>query len=169
MNPKREDINEKLFNVAVHYSGFLVQSLGDDLISVILYGSVARREATPASDIDLMIIADSLPKGQFARKTHLAGADPRIEPELQALRQGGMQSSLSRIVRTPEEAQILVPLYLDLVEDAALLIDRDRFFQKILDCLKKRLKELGARRLTAGRIRYWDLKPDIKPGEGFTL
>ena len=49
-------VNSKLYKLAFDYSGILRRCLGEDLISVVLYGSVARKEATAASDIDLLII-----------------------------------------------------------------------------------------------------------------
>ena len=35
--------------------------------------------------------------------------------------------------------------------------------------LKHRLQMLGARRIWRGNAWYWELKPDLKPGEVFTL
>jgi len=31
--------------------------------------------------------------------------------------------------------------------------------------LRQTLERLGARRRTLGHLRYWDLKPDFKPGD----
>lgn len=45
----------------------LRQGLGDDLLSVVVFGSRARREATAAIDWDLLIIARHLPSGPFQR------------------------------------------------------------------------------------------------------
>ena len=59
--------------------------------------------------------------------------------------------------------------YVDLVEDARLLYDRDDFLKGFLDRLRRRLKQLGARRIRRGNAWYWDLKPDFKPGEVFEL
>lgn len=70
----------------------------------------------------------------------------------------------SRRGRTP---QALLPL--DLVEDAVILFDPDGFFASVLDRLKSRLKELGSVRRRMGKTRYWELKPDLRPGEIFEL
>jgi hypothetical protein len=99
----------------------------------------------------------------------LAEADERIGPTLEKLAAEGIHTGFSRILSTPEEALHIVPLYLDVVEDAILLIDRDGFFRAVLSRLRERLNALGARRLCTGRIRYWDLKPDFKPGEHFSI
>jgi len=56
-----------------------------------------------------------------------------------------------------------------MVEDAQMLFDKDEFFLTIIERLRKRLKELGAKRIWKGNAWYWDLKPDYKPGEIFEL
>lgn len=61
------------------------------------------------------------------------------------------------------------PLFLDLIEDAVILFDRDGFFAGILERFRKRLQELGARRIWKGDWWYWELKPDYKPGEIFEI
>ena len=162
-------LNEKLLLLASEYSKSISACLGDRLVSVVLFGSVARGEASPNSDIDLLIVARDLPRGQLSRKRQLAAADDRIEGHLTALAEEGVNAVFTRILKTPEEAVRVVPLYLDLVEDAVLLLDRDDFFKTVLSRLETRLRDLGARRLSSGRIRYWDLKPDLRIFERFTL
>ena len=43
------------------------------------------------------------------------------------------------------------------------------FLAEYLTRLQARLRELGARRIRRGNAWYWELKPDLKPGEVFTL
>jgi len=161
--------SERLYQLALEYSKVLTRVLDDALISVVLYGSVARGSATGTSDIDLVIIVKDLPAGQMKRKEILADADQEIEPVLEELRRESIDASFSRIVKTPDEASSITPLYLDLVDDAILLFDRDGFFSSILSRLRQRLRSLGARRVSSGSILYWDLKPDFKAGERFSL
>lgn len=59
----------------------------------------------------------------------------------------------------------VIPLYLDMTEDAQLLYDRDAFFAGILDRVRTSLKRLGSRRIRKGKTWYWDLKPDFKRGD----
>lgn len=154
-----------LRDLAQRYAGLLQQTLGDRLVSIVLFGSVARGDARPSSDIDLLIIADELPAGQFARKRLLTAADAAFEAALTAAEAKGIDARLARIVRTPREAARVVPLYLDLTEDAVLLYDRDGFFAAVLDRVRAALRKLGARRLWHGTTWSWDLKPDFKPGD----
>ena len=60
------------------------------------------------------------------------------------------------------------PLFLDMVEDARILYDPERLLAAYLDRLRARLRELGSRRIWLGNAWYWELKPDLKPGEVFS-
>jgi predicted nucleotidyltransferase len=46
----------KLQSILGRLRGELTQILGDQLVSVILYGSHARRQAHPGSDIDVLVV-----------------------------------------------------------------------------------------------------------------
>jgi predicted nucleotidyltransferase len=162
-------INKALGEAAQQYAGLLRESLGNNLVSVVLFGSVARGEATADSDLDLLVICVTLPIGRFSRLRVLEEADRRFEDELRRLRARGIRTRLARIVKTRDEAARVVPLYLDLVEDARLLYDRGGFFASLLSRLRSRLARLGAERRVRGRIRYWVLKPDLTPGEVIEL
>ena len=54
-----------------------------------------------------------------------------------------------------------------MVEDAVVLYDKDLFFETILERLRKRLKELGAKRIWVGDKWYWMLKPPYPYVLGF--
>lgn len=147
------------------------ETLGDQLVSVVLYGSVARRETQPESDIDLLLILEE--------------ASPvyrqRLQPLLPIVRQvrrhscwkdleaRGLSPSLSLLVLSRQEAEQNRYLYLDMIEEARILVDRAGFFQGRLKALQRRLRELGARKVRQNGAWYWDLKPDLKPGEVVTL
>lgn len=161
--------SQVLRELASRYTELLRTLLGDRLISVVLYGSAARGDAGPTSDIDLLIVIDGLPTGQFARKRLLAVADAGFEASLRAAEQDGVDARLARIVRTPEEAARVRPLYLDLTEDAVLLHDRDGFFAGVLARLRMSLARLGSRRVWTGRTWYWDLKSDFRRGDTIEL
>jgi hypothetical protein len=71
---------------------------------------------------------------------------------------------------SPEEARETKPFYLGMLTAHALLYDRDAFFATLLQRMKTRLAELGSeRRVDKDGYEYWDLKPDLKPGEAVEL
>lgn len=139
--------------------------LGDRLVSVVLYGSVARGTARPDSDIDVLVVAEGLEGVPAERRAPLLAAwqATRIAHDLPAV-------EWSLVTKTPEEARHASPLYLDMVEDGVLLLDRNRFFAEVLERLRGRMKELGSRRVfLEDGSWYWDLKPDFRWGEVITL
>src|SRR5262245_44343100 len=136
-----------LRRLAARYAELLQASLRDRLVAVVLFGSVARGEASPGSDVDLLIVARDLPRGVFARKRLLEEADDALASEIAALRAAGIDTRLSRIVRTPEEASRIVPLYLDMTQDAILLHDAGGFFAGVLQRLTEALTRLGSKRM----------------------
>lgn len=71
-------------------------------MSVVLFGSVARGDAGPNSDIDLLVVANDLPAGQFARKRLLAAADAEFEAELGAAAEKGVDPRLARSLDAAE-------------------------------------------------------------------
>lgn len=143
---------------------------GERLISVVIFGSVARETQNFDSDLDVLIIAKDLPKGRMKRIGEFENVEEKIEPFLESLRKGnGINTYISAVMKTPEEAEKGSPLFLDMVEDAKILFDKKGFFEKRLDKLRKRLKELGSKRIWRGNAWYWDLKPDYTPGEVFEI
>jgi hypothetical protein len=81
----------------------------------------------------------------------------------------GIHTTLSPVFKTPEELAYGSPLFLDMTEDVRILHDPDGVLERYLRGLRARLRALGARRIAKGGGYYWLLKPDLKPGEDFTL
>jgi len=141
----------------------------DDLVSFVVFGSAARGTYRFDSDLDVLLIAENLPRGRIKRVTQFMAAEEKIEPSLRSLQKDGINTFISPVLKTPREAEMGSPLFLDMVEDALILYDRNGFFFKILERLRQRLKELGARRVWQGNAWYWILKPDYKPGDVIEL
>ena len=128
---------------------------------MVLFGSLARGQGTAGSDVDLLVIAEGFPRSLVERRRPLLAAwsEARARHALPAV-------EWNLVTKTPEEARHHSPLYLDIVEDGILLVDRGRSFERVLDAMRARMRELGSRRvfLDDGSW-YWDLKPDFRFGE----
>lgn len=133
--------------------------LGERLVSLVLFGSVARGDAHDRSDIDLLIVAESFPRRLADRRRPLLAEWARVRGALPAV-------DWNLVTKTPEEARAHSPLYLDLVEDAVLLFDRGGFFEAVLHSLRARMQALGSRRIyLPDGSWYWDLRPGFRFGD----
>jgi len=152
----------------------LVQDLrelaGGGLVTVALYGSRARGDARPDSDIDLLVVCEGAAGERPRLDRDLAPAVARARERIEAAFGAASAPFLSVLVRLRETASYHSPLYLDMVEDARMLYDRDGFFAGVLAGLRANMARLGSRRvrLPDGGW-YWDLKPDFRPGEEIVL
>ena len=164
-----QDFNAHLRHLAERYAQVLHETLPQRLVSVVLFGSVARGEAGPTSDIDLFVVLEDAPRGMMARRALLAPAREALTPDLEALWQRGVYVDFVEMIRGREEAQRFHPVYLDMTNDAVILYDKEGFFQSVLARLYERLHELGARKERVGDAWYWVLKPDLQPGEVFEV
>jgi predicted nucleotidyltransferase len=73
----------KLKHILNEYCQRLSEILGDDLDSVLLYGSQARREASAGSDVDVLcIMKNSFDYGDLISRTSLATAEISLEHDI---------------------------------------------------------------------------------------
>ena len=141
---------------------------GPRLVSVAVFGSVGRGTPREGSDVDVLIVVRDLPRGRSGRVDDCLTLERRLAPALREAQVGPIPVRLSPVLKTPAEVEHGSPLFLDLVEDARMVYDPDGFLAGYLDGLRDRLRALGSRRIWRGDTWYWDLKPDLKPGEVFT-
>lgn len=147
----------------------LIRHYGSRLVAAAVYGSVGRGTPREDSDVDLLIVARDLPPGRTSRVEEFLPVEAGLEAALRACTPGGASVMLSPVFKTPAEVERGSPLFLDMVDDARILYDPEGFLAARLDRLRARLAELGARRIWRGNAWYWDLKPNLKPGEIITL
>ena len=121
----------------------LKSHLGQDLRSVILFGSRARQQASGTSDYDVLIVADNLPQEPIARlrKIRLALAEVLIP--------------VNTVTKTPEEMdRQLTPLLLDVCVDGQCLYGEDFFEPRRAKALAA-LKASGLKRKRRGKTSSW--------------
>ena len=85
----------------------LESRFGDKLVSVVVYGSLARGEMRRDSDIDLLIVVDGLPKSRLRRQDLFEEAEALIEGDLEKLWAEGFYVTFSPVIKTVEEAGMI--------------------------------------------------------------
>jgi predicted nucleotidyltransferase len=131
---------------------------GDELVSVAVFGSIARGTARKDSDLDVLIIASRLTRSRRERVQRFLNVESMLDPVLEKLLDEGYAITVSHVILTVDEANAIPPLFLDLTEDAVILYDKDNFLKELLAKLKAKLQEIGATRIWIGSKRYWKLK-----------
>jgi predicted nucleotidyltransferase len=142
---------------------------GERLVSVAVFGSVARGTMRHHSDIDLLLVIENLPTGRMARVREFEAVECRLAALLDEAARKGVHTSLSPVFKSPRELAHGSPLFLDMTQEVLILYDREAVLRSYLEKLRARLKALGSRRISKGGGYYWLLKPDLKPGEDFSL
>lgn len=170
----RRDLGVDFYGAALEVLlELMLDRFGSDLVSFVLYGSVARGQARPESDIDLLVVLENPPENYHRRIDMVLDVQQVLADRAEYRRicdDLGIEPFFAYIVLSVKEARENRYLYLDMVEDAVILHDRDDFFARKLGEMRRRLKELGSKRVRLDDgTWYWDLKPDLKPGEVFTL
>jgi len=140
---------------------------GCNLVSISVFGSLARGKATPSSDIDVIVVAENLQQdiGVRTQSTNYIHEFLKRTDASVALRKLGRSTLISDIFLTPQEVEKHPPILIDMVEDAIILYDRMDYLRKALRKLGEKLKEMGARKVITERGYYWILKPGAKPSE----
>jgi hypothetical protein len=153
--------------LAEEYARVAREFFGNRLLSICFFGSVVRGTATPESDIDVLVVAETLPRdlGLRVRETTPMHEALRRSEEYRKLRLQGRSAFVSDIFLSPDEAKAHPPILLDLTEDAFIVYDRNDFLNSVLEDVKRKLKVLGAKKVKARKGYYWILKPDAKPSE----
>lgn len=150
----------------------LLDRFGDSLLAIVLYGSVARGAAAQTSDIDLLIVQREPSSSYFERLAPVLDAERALresEAFLLLARQG-LSPSVSPLLLSEEEGRENRYIFLDMLDEGIVLFEREGYFTSRMGALRRKLKELGGRRvILPDGSWYWDLKPDLVLGEIFEL
>ena len=166
-----KSIPEKYNLLLTDFIGLLKEVFKDNIVSAILYGSVAKGKARKDSDIDVCLIFKSLPNSRHKRTLLIFPLMKAIREKksYERLYSEGYLAEISPVLYTVKEIQDTKPIFLDMVEDGIILLD-DGTLQEKIEKIKKRLKELGSRKvILEDGSYYWILKPGLKLGEEIAI
>lgn len=159
-SPQHRQFIEALFQqVRRHY--------GPNLVTLAVYGSYARGEARPNSDIDLLIVLDHV--AEKGRRKRIGDFVRNVETPVDRIRlvseKEGNAVDVSVLIVSKDEAQSFQPLYLDMAGYVVLLEDKNNFLKMRLDRVREKMKIWGSRKVEAGGHWYWDICPALKWGD----
>ena len=143
----------------------LKSSFGSErILSIALFGSVARRQARSDSDIDLLVVHKEVDFNPVHRSVDIVLA-LREENEYKRLIEQELNPQPSCIFMTEGELWDRPHILLDILVEGILLYDIG-VLESRLQALRERLNALGSKRVALpDGTWYWDLKPDWRPGE----
>lgn len=93
-------------------TGVVTEVYGERLHALAVYGSVARGTMRADSDIDLLLVAEPLPKGRLARVTEFDAVEARMKAPLADAKRQGVNAFLSPVFENASGTaprQLLLP------------------------------------------------------------
>jgi predicted nucleotidyltransferase len=136
----------------------------EGLLSLVLFGSVARGTARRDSDVDILAVIDDGHSVREAFDSLIRIETERVKGEIDYLARHGVNTHISILPLSSSRLREHPPILLDVVEDGISVFDTG-IFETERKRLKKRLAEIGARRVfLAEDDWYWDLIPDYRQG-----
>jgi len=145
---------------------------GENLLAAVIFGSAARGDFQRGSDLDLLIVLRESKDSMGKRIDEFMRTEWEIRRSLEyaMAKVQGLPHRIEPVIFDLEEFQKHPSLLLDLTTDAKILIDKGDVFSREMDVLRRRLQEIGAKKvLLEGGRWYWFLKPDIRWGEKVVL
>jgi len=152
-----EHIPLKYREALSEFLAFLKDKLRGNLISVVVFGSVARGTFKEHSDVDLLVVSRNFPKKLVDR------IDLFVDKTFEISMKYGINISI--IPLKIDEAQNTQPIYLDMTYEGIILYDKNNFIEKKLNDLREKLNKMGAKRVPYKRGYFWKLKKKIEVGE----
>jgi predicted nucleotidyltransferase len=159
-------MNEYIEGLLKKANDLITSRYGKDLVSIAVFGSVARDDFNSESDIDMIVVANSDESmGKRLNNFFVVLEELLKTNAYNSCKEKMMPHKIQPIILNPEEVKKRPSILLDIVTDGKILFDKDDFLKMEIEALRSRLKEIGAKKITRGGRWYWILKPDIKRGE----
>ena len=152
------------------FLSLLKEGMGERLIGILLYGSLARDQVKPDSDIDLLVVGKG-DKEDVEDGYRRARDAPEETPEYEALVEQAIWPSISPFIVSDEYLRQNTPwLVLEIQDQGLVLHELEGFLAWKIKRVHERMHELGTRKVMLPEGSwYWDVKPDWKLGEVFEL
>ena len=144
-------------------------ALGPRLIGLILFGSCARGDHRPGSDVDLLLVVDTADRSAD-RAVRAAIEAMRHHPTRLAVMEAGLAGTPELVTISAQRLAEHPWLLLDVAADGVAFCDDGALLAENLAQVRASMQRYGTRRVTqADGGWYWELKPGMAFGEVVTL
>lgn len=139
--------------------GGILRVYSGAVIAVALFGSAARGEAGPESDLDLLVVLNHRSGSLLDdARTRVRVARSTTELRLEEWERSGHFHQVQVVVAERSDLYRPGPLFLDLPEEARILWDPSGILRRSLRRFASRLRSAGARHRRSRHLgSYWDL------------
>ncbi len=124
----------------------LKHKFNQDLLSIVLFGSVVKGSSTTTSDIDALVVCETLIKDWRARDKMTLELTEDIELKY--------ATSIHMALVSKDEISHAIdsvsPLMLEIYEANEIIYEKDNFFTQLLNSFGKNLKSLHAIKIEKG-------------------
>lgn len=153
------------------YCELLLDHFGERLIGALVFGSIARGDWTRVSDIDVAVIVKDwkIPSWERIRELMAVQKKLRDTPEYRGATAKGYAPIIQEYPLDEEEARLSQRIYIDACVEGIVLFERERFLTRVLAEFRKRMQQLGAKRVTLPTGEYYWILKEVKAGEVFEL
>ncbi|WP_457753444.1 nucleotidyltransferase domain-containing protein [Thermococcus sp.] len=128
---------------------------GDNLLSLVVFGSYARGNNRYSSDMDLLIILKDAPRVSERIRDFIVNVEEPLEELEKKLTEEGIYMDISPLILTSEEALNFSPLYLDILENHVVIYDRG-FFKKLVKFIGEEAKRRKVFRHKVNGHNVWE-------------
>lgn len=147
-----------------NYLSRIKEDFGEDVISVILFGSVARGKWTLESDIDLLLIfsndSTNLTKRLKKILFNFYEFNQLIDKEGNQL-----YGIIQEVPLLQQDLNNFRTLFYDIAIDGILIFDRNNVGLEFINRIKRRIKDKGLKRIFLGEEDFYWKRKDVKFGE----
>ncbi|MDP2765836.1 MAG: nucleotidyltransferase domain-containing protein [Candidatus Methanoperedens sp.] len=127
----------------------LKQKFNEDLLAIVLFGSIVKGSFTSTSDIDVLVVCQTLIKDWRARDKMTLELTEDIELKY--------ATSIHMALVSKDEISHAIdsvsPLMLEIYEANEIIYEKDNFFTQLLNNFRKNLKSLHAIKIEKGVLK----------------
>ncbi len=131
----------------------LIQQFNQDLLAIVLFGSIVKGSFTSTSDIDVLVVCETLTKDWRAHDKMTLELTEEIELKY--------ATPIHMILVNKDEIshaiESVYPLMLEIYEENEIIYDKENFFKKILADFEKNIHRWHAEKIEEGVWKIPDL------------